>query len=259
MFHGDQGKRDQRAHQESDQGLRAQGRGERDRRGPLDGRRHRPRVRPRAGPGGRAGRVPRRHPRDGAQPRGGQRRRRPHGRGRAHQGRGSRQAHRAHRRGAGRRGPRRPRRQRARPADRRKRRDRRLGAAPDRDQGAGHRRAPAGEGAAADRHQGHRLDDPDRPRAARADHRRPPDRQDRGRDRHDHQPEGAGRLLHLRRHRPEAVDGGAGRGEAPPARRDGLHHRRRRDRLRPRAAAVHRPLRRAARWASTSATTACTR
>ena len=31
----------------------------------------------------------------------------------------------------------------------------------------------------ADRHQGHRRDDPDRPRPARADHRRPPDRQDR--------------------------------------------------------------------------------
>ena len=40
-------------------------------------------------------------------------------------------------------------------------------------------RAPAGQGAAADRHQGHRRDDPDRPRTARADHRRPPDRQDR--------------------------------------------------------------------------------
>ena len=56
-------------------------------------------------------------------------------------------------------------------------------------------------------HQGHRRDDPDRPRPARADHRRPPDRQDRRRDRHDHQPEGPGRHLHLRRHRPEAVDG----------------------------------------------------
>ena len=34
-----------------------------------------------------------------------------------------------------------------------------------------------------------RLDGPDRPRPARADHRRPPDRQDRDRHRHDHQPE----------------------------------------------------------------------
>ena len=78
---------------------------------------------------------------------------------------------------------------------------------PRRDQGAGHHRAPAGEGAAADRHQGDRRDDPDRPRPARADHRRPPDRQDRDRDRHDHQPEGHRRRLHLRRDRPEAVDG----------------------------------------------------
>jgi F-type H+/Na+-transporting ATPase subunit alpha len=39
--------------------------------------------------------------------------------------------------------------------------------------------AAAGQGAAADRHQGHRLHDPHRPRPARAHHRRPPDRQDR--------------------------------------------------------------------------------
>ena len=38
--------------------------------------------------------------------------------------------------------------------------------------------APAGEGAAADRHQGHRRDDRDRPGPAPADHRRPADRQD---------------------------------------------------------------------------------
>ena len=50
--------------------------------------------------------------------------------------------------------------------------------------------APAGQGAAPDRPQGDRRDDPDRPRPARADHRRPPDRQDRGGDRHDHQPRG---------------------------------------------------------------------
>ena len=43
--------------------------------------------------------------------------------------------------------------------------------------------------AAADRHQGHRLDDADRPRPAPADHRRPADRQDHDRHRHDHQPE----------------------------------------------------------------------
>ena len=48
---------------------------------------------------------------------------------------------------------------------------------------------------------------PDRPRPARADHRRPQDRQDRHRHRHDHQPEGRGRHLRLRRHRPEGIDG----------------------------------------------------
>ena len=47
-------------------------------------------------------------------------------------------------------------------------------------------RQPAG----ADRLQGDRRDGADRPRPARTDHRRPPDRQDRGRGRHDHQPEG---------------------------------------------------------------------
>ena len=62
--------------------------------------------------------------------------------------------------------------------------------APDRAQGSRRRAAPAGEGADADRHQGDRLDDPDRPRPARADHRRPPDRQDGDRGRHDHQQQG---------------------------------------------------------------------
>ena len=52
---------------------------------------------------------------------------------------------------------------------------------PGRVQGARRRPAPAGRGADADRPQGDRLDDPDRPRPARADHRRPPDRQDRDR------------------------------------------------------------------------------
>ena len=49
---------------------------------------------------------------------------------------------------------------------------------PPRDPGAGHRGAPAGQRAAADRHQGHRRHDPDRPRPARAHHRRPQDGQD---------------------------------------------------------------------------------
>ena len=94
-------------------------------------------------------------------------------------------------------------------------------------QGARRRRPPAGEGAAADRHQGHRLDDPDRARPARADHRRPHHRQDRHLRRHDHQPEGPGRDLHLRRHRAEGVDRARGRGDAAPGGRDGLHDHRR--------------------------------
>ena len=61
-------------------------------------------------------------------------------------------------------------------------------------------------------HQGHRLDDPDRPRPARADHRRPHHRQDRDLRRHDPEPEGPGPDLHLRRDRPEGVDGARGRG-----------------------------------------------
>src|ERR671939_628250 len=44
---------------------------------------------------------------------------------------------------------------------------------PPRVQGAGRDRAPAGQGADADRHQGDRRDDERRPGAAGADHRRP--------------------------------------------------------------------------------------
>ena len=51
-------------------------------------------------------------------------------------------------------------------------------------------RPPAGEAAAANRHQGHRRHDAHRPRPARIDHRRPPHRQDGHLHRHDHQPEG---------------------------------------------------------------------
>ncbi len=60
--------------------------------------------------------------------------------------------------------------------------------------------------AAADRHQGHRLDDAHRPRPARADHRRPQDRQDGHLHRHDHQPEGHRRKVLLRGHRAEGID-----------------------------------------------------
>ena len=116
--------------------------------------------------------------------------------------------------------------------------------APHRDQGARHHQPPAGQGAAADRHQGDRLDAADRPRPARADHRRPPDRQDRDRDRHDHQPARPERAVHLRRDRAEALDRRAGGRKAQPLRRDGIHHRGRGDRFRSGAAAVHRAVQR---------------
>ena len=80
--------------------------------------------------------------------------------------------------------------------------------------------------AAADRHQGHRRDDAHRPRPARADHRRPQDRQDRHRHRHDHQSEGLRREVLLRRDRPEGIDRGRRDRSAAQTRRDGLHHRR---------------------------------
>ena len=129
---------------------------------------------------------------------------------------------------------------------------------PPGDQGPRHREAEERARADADRHQGARRAGADRPRPARADHRRPPDRQDRGGDRHDHQPEGQERLLHLRRHRAEAVHRGAGGGEADPLRRHGVHDRGRGQRLRPGADAVLRAVHRRAPWASTSATTRCT-
>ncbi len=66
---------------------------------------------------------------------------------------------------------------------------------------------------------------PDRPRPARADHRRPPDRQDHHRARHHHQSKGRRRDLHLRRHRPEALHRGAGGEDAGRLRRHGVHHR----------------------------------
>ncbi len=102
--------------------------------------------------------------------------------------------------------------------------------------------AQVGARADADRAQGDRLDDPDRPWPARADHRRPPDRQDRHRDRHDHQPEGAEHDLRLRGDRPEAVDRRPRSSRRlRSARGDGLHHRGRGHRLRVRAACSSLP------------------
>ena len=157
-----------------------------------------------------------------------------------------RQAHPVDRRRAGRQGPARPRGRPARQPARRQGPDRGRRAQAGRGQGARHHPAPLGARADADRPQGDRQPDPDRPRPARADHRRPPDRQDRDRDRRLHQSEGHQRrrrreqeaLLRLRRDRPEALLGRQGRQAARRLRRDGVLHRRRRDRLGPGAAAV---------------------
>ena len=65
--------------------------------------------------------------------------------------------------------------------------------------------------------------------------------------------------LHLRRHRPEAVDGRAGRRDARAVRRDGVHDRRRRHGVRRRRRCSSSRRTPAAPWASTSATAAATR
>ena len=119
-------------------------------------------------------------------------------------------------------------------------------------QGARHHSAQVGARADGDGPQGGRRADPDRPRPARADHRRPPDRQDRDRARHHPQSEAAQRagrredqaLLRLRRDRPEALDRRAIREGARGTRRARIFHHRRRDRVRSRADAVPRAVRR---------------
>ena len=102
------------------------------------------------------------------------------------------------------------------------------------------------------RAQGDRLADPDRPRPAPADHRRPPDGQDGDRDRHDHQPEarvglrrpGPAGPLHLRRHRPEGLDHRRGARRPRGGRRAGVHHDRGGPGVRLRGLQVPRPLHR---------------
>ena len=184
-----------------------------------------------------------------------------------HQGRRHRQAHRLDRRYPGRQGPARPRRRCAGQSDRRQGPDPVHRAPPRRRQGAGHPAAQIGARADVDRPQGDRRADPDRPRPARADHRRSPDRQDRGHSRHLPQPEGGAcrqrlgnrqALLHLCRHRAEALDRGAVRQGARRQRRARILDRRRRDRLgRRRRCSSSRPSP-AAPSANISATTACT-
>ncbi len=111
--------------------------------------------------------------------------------------------------------------------------------------------------------------DPDRPRPARADHRRPPDRQDRDRDRRLHQPEALQRrrprttskklYLHLRRHRPEALVGGQAGQDAAGQRRPRILASSSPPPPPTRRRCSSWPPTRPAPWASISATTACTR
>ena len=230
--------------QAADRGVQRRDRAGRGRHRAPDRRRHRPHLRARErGLDGDARARARRH-RPRLQPRGGQRRRRAVRRVAARQGRRARPPHRPRRQRPRRRGADRPHRRPARQPGRRRAAARAQGDAPARVQGAGRRRPPAGEGAAADRHQGDRLADPDRPRPARADPRRPDDRQDGDLRRHDPQPARAGRDLHLRRHRPEGLDGGAGVRAAQGRGRDGLHDHRHGRRARGRADQVDGALRR---------------
>ena len=190
------------------------------------------------------------HARHGAEPGDRQCRRGDLRRGPRHPRRRHGQPHRPHRRRAGRHRPARPRGRCARQPDRRQGPDRQHRAPPGRSEGAGHHSAQIRARAGADRHQGDRQPDPDRPRPARTDHRRPPDRQDRCYHRHHHQPEDHQRrrrreqeaLLHLRRDRPEALHRGAARAHAGRKRRAGIFHHRRRHRLGSGAAAVPRTL-----------------
>ena len=228
-----------------------------------DRRRHRARLGSAARDGQRAPRVPRRPARVCLQPRRGRDRLHHLRRGRRYRGGRPGQADRPHPVGAGRRRVPRPGRRRPRPADRRQGSDRRRGRARARAAGAQRGVAPAGEGAALHGHHRDRRDDGDRPRPAPADHRRPPDRQDRGRARHDHQPEAVlgnrpGRALHLRGHRPEGLDGGRGRRDASRERRARVHGGGQRARPPTRRRSSTSPRTRARRSARTGWTTAST-
>ena len=116
--------------------------------------------------------------------------------------------------------------------DRRSRRDRERGPPCARAPGTRRDAPQVGARAARHRHQGDRRDDPDRPRPAPADHRRPLDRQVDDRDRHDHQPEavlgvrrpGQAGPLHLRRDRPEGLHHRRGAWCPRGGRRAGVHH-----------------------------------
>ena len=132
----------------------------------------------------------------------------------------------------------RPRRRPARRPARRARGADRERISPGRISGPLHHGPRQSQQTAADGHPRHRQHDPDRPRPARTDHRRPADWQDRHRRRHHPQPAGAGCRLHLCRHRPEGVLARQD-GQHPPQRRgDGIYLRRLLHGGRPRPAAI---------------------
>ena len=141
----------------------------------------------------------------------------------ARQGGRARQKNRKGRERSGRRGTARPCRRPARQSTRRRWSDRDLRDAAARVQGPRGCRAAAGEGTAPHGDQGDRRDDERRAWPAGADHRRPPDRQDDDRARHDPESEGHGREVHLCRDRPEGLDRRAGVRALPRPRRDGVH------------------------------------
>ena len=148
-------------------------------------------------------------------------------------------------------------------ADRRRRAPRR------RRQGPRHHPAQVGARADGDRPQGDRRAHPDRPRPARADHRRPPDRQDRRRARRHPQPEDLQRGRRQRRE-PRSSTASTSRSarSAPPSPSSSRSSRRPArsttrsssppPRPSPRRCSTSRPTP-PAPWPSTSATTACTR
>ena len=230
-------------------------------------RRHRPRRGPALGHDPGAARVPGRRARCRAEPRRAQHRRGDPGRLREDRRGPAGQAHRRGALGPGRRRLPRPRGQPARPA----RSTARATSTPT-TRRALELQAPSVvqrqgvERAAADRHQGHRRADPDRPRPAPADHRRPQDRQDRGVRRHHPQPatelgdrrSRAAGALRVRRDRPEGHHDRQCQARARRGWRDGVHHHRRRPRVRLRRlqmACARTPVRPSA---STGCTTAST-
>ena len=153
-------------------------------------------------------------------------------------------AHRTPAHGSSRRRAARPHRRPARPSARRQGRHRDGRDAAGGVQGSRRGLSPAGEGAAPDRHQADRRDDERRPRPARADHRRPPDRQDVDLHRHDHQQQGQGREVRLRRDWAAHVHRRGGRAAARRPRRARQHGDRRGACGRGRADQVHGSVRR---------------